>query len=120
MAEENIGQVGIFRPGIGKQLVGIRHRAEPAAVEIALNALPIDGLAVAHMILRHHQEAQTVQILGKSVIPLHKFRDAVDDLQNRLWLPFRLPAADMDPSCAAGIKSAILPHIIPPLRSRRR
>ena len=86
-------------------------------MKISLNAAAADGLAVAHMILRHHKIAQRVEILCKVIVPLYEFGDSVDDLHHRLGLSLRSPAAAMDFSSAAGVKIEIGTHCNHPTTS---
>ena len=114
MAEQHIGKIREFRHGILHQLAGILNGSKPATMEVASDTVFIQGFTVAHMIFRNHQIAKRIQIPGKLVIPLHPFGNAVDDLQYRLGFSFRSPAAEVDLSCAMGIKIMIGSHIIPP------
>ena len=113
MTKQNIRQVRKFRHGILHQLAGILDGRKPAAMEIALLAATRNGLAVAHMILSHHHKSQPGKIIGKGIVALHKFRYAVNDLQNSLGITLRHPAAVMDLSCAMGVKIMIGSHTQP-------
>ena len=83
------------------------------AMEEALGGAAFDGLTVAHMILRHHQVALSIQVIGKVIVTLHKFRDAVDDLQNALDFSLGRPAAVMDLSLSAGVIPVVGSHCYP-------
>ena len=110
VAEEDIGNAGVLCHGQLHQLAGIVHRRKPAAVEIADHAFLTDRAAVTHMILRHHEKALGCHKLGIGIVALHKFADAMNDLQDRFRCAFRRPAAIVDLACAAGIKIMIGTH----------
>ena len=117
MPEQDVGKIGKFLPGIRKQLEGILHSGEPPAVEIALNAVTVDGLAMAHMVLGHHQISLLRQIIGKAVVTLDKLGDAMYDLEHRFGFPLRGPPADMDPAGAMRIKPTVRTHTFHPTTS---
>ena len=110
MAQQHIGQIGEFLPGLFQQCVAIRHCGKPAAVEISLYAFPIDGLAVAHMVLGHHNIAKGIHIVCKGIITLYILCNAVDDLQHCNRGLLRHPSTDMDLTGALGCIKFICSH----------
>lgn len=83
--------------------MSIRHRGEPAAVEISPGAAPFDRAAVAHVILSCHGNALAVQKVSKVAVPVDQLRNAVDDLYHRPWLPLGQPFAAVEFSLTQGI-----------------
>ena len=110
MTKQDVGKVRIFRLCQFQQMIAVRHGAEPAAGEVALGISFAYGLAVTHVVVGHHDEAPLRQHLGKRVVALRHLRNAVDDLEHRLWLSLRHPAADVNLPRAAGIKPEIRSH----------
>ena len=110
MTEQYIGKVREFRLCQFQQMIAVRHGAEPAAGEVALGISFAYGLAVTHVVVGHHDEAPLRQHLGECVVALRHLRNAVDDLEHRLRLCLRHPAADVNPPCTAGIKPEVLSH----------
>ena len=117
MAQDKIGHIGAFCPGIGHETVDIRHGLEPAASEIAGGILAANGAAMAHMILRHHQKALGGHERSKFIIALRMLNNTVDQLKHSPGLPFRVPAAAMDHAMAAGRKVKIAEHGHHPITS---
>ena len=110
MTEQDVRKVRKFRLCQFQQMVAVRHGAEPAAGEVAIGVPFAYGLAVTHVVVGHHDEAPLCQHLSECVVALRHLRNAVDDLEHRLWLSLRHPAADVNPPCTAGIKPEVLSH----------
>ena len=66
--------------GALQQPVCIRNCRKPPSVEISFCLRLPYGAAVAHVVLGHHQVAQTVQITGKFIVALYILGNAVNDL----------------------------------------
>ena len=96
MPQKNIGQVRKFGAGLLQKLIAVGHGSKPAAVEIALNSVAIDGFPVPHMILGYHCVAEIIHIAGEFVIALYLLCNSVDDLQHGHRGLIRHPPADMD------------------------
>ena len=96
MSEQHIRYIRILRHGIAHQLHGILYGSKPAAMEIALNSIAVHRLPMAHMILCHHHITKTSHVICKLIIPLHKLRNAVNNLQNRFGLLRWAPLAAVD------------------------
>ena len=109
VAEENIGHIRVFLPGLPQQIHAVLHGGEPAPMEIPLDPFLSHRLAVAHMVLGHHQEAQAVQIPRKIIVTLDELGDAVDDLHHGSDFPRRSPAAAVEPAHSHRGDSKFLP-----------
>ena len=109
VAEENIGHIRVLLPGLPQKIHAVLHGGEPAPMEIALDPFLPYGLAVAHMVLGHHQEAQAVQISREIIVTLDELGDAVDDLHHGSDFPRRSPAAAVEPAHSHRGDSKFLP-----------
>ena len=79
-------------------------------MNVPLNALPIDRLAMAHVVLCHHQIAKLRQVIGKGIIPRDMLCNSMDNLHDGLRFPLRAPFAAENPSCSTGIKPEFFFH----------
>ena len=86
-------------------------------MEIALDSPAVNRLAVSHVVFRHHSNAKAVQIIGKIVVTLNVFCNAVDDLKDRLRLSLRFPAAAVNLPGTLGIEPEVFPHSAHPTTS---
>ena len=70
MTEQHIRKLGISRPGIFQQLVGILHCSKPSAVKIPSDSAAVYRLPMAHMILCNHKKSQRIQVFCNVLIGL--------------------------------------------------
>ena len=100
MAENDIGNAGIFHRSAVMQRLDVGNGVEPAAAEIALRAAD-DRAAVAHVILRDNEIAVCVQKACKMVIAADVLGNAVHDLNDRLGAFLGKPFAAVELLAAA-------------------
>ena len=110
MSQKDIGHIGIFHFRVAHQPVHIGHSLEPAALEIAQDAVITDGAAMTHVVLSHHQKTLFGEEPGEMIISLGILGNAVDDLNHRFGFTVRFPAAAVDHTTAAGRKIKIRMH----------
>ena len=85
------------------QALFVLDRRQPAAGKIALEPI-LHRAAVSHMIVSGDDIAMLRQKVRKLVIAADMLSDAVNQLNNSLRLPFRLPERAVQTACAAGIE----------------
>ena len=85
------------------QALFVLDRRQPAAGKIALEPI-LHRAAVSHMIVSGDDIAMLRQKFRKLVIASDMLGDAVNQLNNSLRLPFRLPERAVQTACAAGIE----------------
>ena len=88
------------------QRADILHRLFPAVflAEKAEMRLVRRALSVAELVVQHHDVAVFGEKRGKRVVPGDMLGDAVNELDDGLRLPFRLPERAVQTACAAGIE----------------
>ena len=108
MSQHKIGQAGILRRHAALQMFHILHHLVPAAF-FGKQALPfglLPAFAVTQMVVAHHHKAPFCQPVRKTVIALHIFTDAVDDLHHRpgRFLPLPDHGVNVGASIGGGIE----------------
>ena len=103
MAENIIGQIRVLRGNFVVQALFILDRRQPAAGEIASEAV-FRGAAVAHVIVGSDDITMLRQKFRKRVIASDMLGDAVNELDDGLRLPFRFPERAVQAARAARIK----------------
>ena len=103
VAENIIGQIRVLRGNFVVQALFILDRRQPAAGEIASEAV-FRGAAVAHVIVGSDDITMLRQKFRKRVIASDMLGDAVNELDDGLRLPFRLPERAVQAARATGIK----------------
>ncbi len=85
VAHQQQRQMGVLLLQPGVQHIHVVHRRVPGAAvaEIHRRAALGQGLAVAQVVVAHHDDAVTVEEPGKIVITVDVLRHAVDQLQHR-------------------------------------
>ena len=85
MSHQQQRQIRILLLQTGVQHIDVVHRSVPcvAIAEIHRCAALGQRLAVAQMVVAHHDHAVVVEEPGEIIIAAHIFRHAVDDLQDR-------------------------------------